>query len=46
MHQCHSDHASVICDQDDGLCSFIPARLIIANENVDLPYFGGSWSDC
>ena len=25
--------------------SFVIAELIIANENVDLPYFGGPWGD-
>ena len=25
--------------------SFVIAELIIANENVDLPYFGGPWTD-
>ena len=25
--------------------SFVLAGLIIANENVDLPYFGGPWTD-
>ena len=26
-------------------CSFVSAGIIIANENVDLPYFGGPWMD-
>ena len=27
------------------LSSFVIAELIITNENVDLPYFGGPWID-
>ena len=41
------DHALVVCDQVDGgirLSDFILAGFI-ANENVDLPHFGGPWTD-
>ena len=27
------------------LSTFVPAGLIIADENVDFPYFGGPWTD-
>ena len=50
-YQCHNYHALVVCDQVGGLsggirlASFVLAGLMIANENVDLPYFGGPWTD-
>ena len=40
-------HALVICDHVDGgirLSGFILAEFI-ASKNVDLPYFGGPWTD-
>ena len=46
-YQYHNDHALVVCDHVDGgirLSSFVLAGFI-ANENVDLPYFGGPWTD-
>ena len=46
VSQCN-DHALVVCDHVDGgirLSGFILAGFI-ANENVDLPYFGGPWTD-
>ena len=46
-YQCHNDHALVVCDHVGGgirLSSFVLAGFI-ANENVDLPYFGGKWMD-
>ena len=39
-YQFHNDHALVVLTVLQ-LSSFIPAGLIIANENVDLPYFDG-----
>ena len=46
---CHIDHALVVCGRPDWstirLPSFVPAGLNIANENKDLPYFGGPWTD-
>ena len=46
-YHCHNDHALVVCDHVDGgirLSGFVLAWLK-ANENVDLPYFGGPWTD-
>ena len=46
-YQCRNDHGLVVCDHVDGgiqLCGFVLAGFI-ANENVDLPYFGGPWTD-
>ena len=40
-YQCDNDHALVDCDQADGqfdFSRFVPAWLIIANENADLSY--------
>ena len=33
------------CHGGISLSSFVLAGLIIANENVDLPHFGGPWTD-
>ena len=47
-YQCHNDHALIVCDQADGQFDFLVSflqGLIIANENVDLLYFGGQWTD-
>ena len=49
-YQCHDDHALVVCDHVDGgirlsgFCGFFLAEFI-ANENVNLSYFGGPWTD-
>ena len=32
----------VVCDQADGQFDFL---IQVANKNVDLPYFGGPWTD-
>ena len=45
--QCHNDHACVVCDHVDGgsrLSRFVLAG-VIASEYVNLPYFGGPWTD-
>ena len=50
-YHCHNYHALVVCDQVGGLSggirlsSFVLAGLMITNEKVDLPYFGGPWTD-
>ena len=50
-YQCQNDHALVVCAQVDALSggirlsSLVLAGLMIANENVNLPYFGGPWKD-
>ena len=46
-YQCHNNHALVVCDHVDGgirLSGFVLAGFI-ASENVNLPYFGGPWTD-
>ena len=46
-YQCHNDYALVACDHIDGgirLSGFILAGFI-ASKNVNLPYFGGPWTD-
>ena len=46
-YQCHNDHALVVCDKVDGGIRLSGIRLagFIASENVNLPYFGGPWTD-
>ena len=46
-YQCQNDHALVVCDHVNGKIRFSGFILagFIANENVNLPYFGGPWMD-
>ena len=50
-YQCHSDHALVVCNQlDEKSCLMAEFDSLVsflqgANENVDLPYFCGPWTD-